>query len=431
MHIYRITKNHKTALFRGLLTIYILFYCSVSNSQISWENLTTPDSIKIICVGINADNDIFLGTRIRNSEGALYRSNDFGSSWEYLDFYPHSVVSIEMDEFNHIYCGSRKNNDNGIYKSIDNGDNWEFRYYTQIIGDITYYREGLLYAFGHKNGLTILKSFNYGLFWEEYPLLPGGSYALHDILVISVDSVYLATTNWFEGGGVYLTTDGGETSDTAGLYDYHVYALAKNSKGDVFAGTYSGNMGPYVGGIFVLRNGCNVWDSLYGGYVNDILINSDDYIFAAMPQGVLASFDDGQSFEFVNTGLFTEEVNNLAIDSNGYLYASSYYPRHLAKTLQTTVGIKEIGSSNIKSVYVFPNPFEDWIHFQLPYYLAYEEVDIKLFNNAGNCIHSERIYYVSCSIVSVSTSKLSLSSGTYYYKIMCSGNIYSGTLIKL
>ena len=158
---------------------------------------------------------------------------------------------------------------------------------------------------------------------------------VYDIAILNQDTICAGTTNWFDGGGVYRSVDGGDNWEHIGMYDFHVLALELNSQGDLFAGTY-GNNSQFLSGVFVLYKGEEEWTQLCTTLVNDMKINSKDYLYAATDFGVLSSTDNGQTFEYINDGLFTGDVDDLALDSAGYLYASSYNV-YMARSVNSTL----------------------------------------------------------------------------------------------
>ena len=121
------------------------------------------------------------------------------------------------------------------------------------------------------------------------------------------DTIYIGTTDWIEGGGVYQSIDGGDSWSHIGLYDFYVFALALNSNGQLFAGTWGNNMDPNITGVYLFDDTSGEWEHLLTKYVNDLLINSDDEIFVACGfpgSGVYYSEDNGQNFVALDEGMF-------------------------------------------------------------------------------------------------------------------------------
>src|SRR5690606_19275412 len=104
-----------------------------------------------------------------------------------------------------------------------------------------------------------------------------------------------------------------------------VRSLAVNSNGHIFAGSY-------YEGIFRSTDNGNSWPKVYttDTYISSIVINSNGDIFASSyfigsteGIGVLRSTDNGDNWTLVNNGLTSTNVEALAFNSNGHIFAGT------------------------------------------------------------------------------------------------------------
>ena len=329
----------------SLITTALLFFCTLTGyTQNFWDTLYFPDSTNIHCLAINNQGYIFAGTGKNAGTGGIYRSTDTGISWDFLGMGDKDFYSMTIDAAGNIHAGAN----NKIYKSTDNGQTWIGKYAT--IGNIvciTPGKDGLLFASSFGNTCNILRSIDYGENWSEVFQTSNNSEYVTDIAIRNTDTIYAGSTNFFEGGGMFRSVDGGSTWDTIGLYNFHVRALALNSKGDLFVGTYGHNTQYWLSGVYVKYHNQNNWVKKTSGYVTKIIINKYDDIFVALGEGiegrVIASKDNGESFQLLE-GSFPNDIESMVIDSAGYLYAASYNPCMLAKSRESTTIITLDGS---------------------------------------------------------------------------------------
>ncbi len=163
-----------------------------------------------------------------------------------------------------------------------------------------------------------------------------------------------------EGGGIYKTTDNGNTwlSASSGLANPFVYALTKMSDGSIFAGTKEGifkstdkgmnwileagisrgHLIPFIStdkdgtvyasiwGSGVCKKIDNDWrlysinDELHNTFVNALAFTRDGTILAATEGGVYGLSKGENKWRFI--GLLEYLVQASVIDNNGYIYAA-------------------------------------------------------------------------------------------------------------
>jgi photosystem II stability/assembly factor-like uncharacterized protein len=403
--------------------VIILIYTTPfsSHSQLFWNIVNTPNSINIGCTAANNQNHIFIGAT--GNEGGLYKSSDNCNSWEYLGFENTGIPEIEINSINSMFLSESKY----IYKSIDFGSSWEIIYsYPEpplnVISRIACFDENIMYAAFALNNCGLIRSVDNGVNWDVVFTLPSNVEFFYDISVLNEDTVFACTTNWFDGGGVYRSTDGGYTWDLSGMYNFHCFCLEKNSIGDVFVGTYGHNTQYWLSGVYVLYHGDDEWIQLHSTLVNDMIVNSDDHLYVATDYGVLRSTDYGQTFEYINEGLFEGNVDDLAIDSSGFLYASSYDPCNMARSLVSTItAINNLNAEiNPISIYNYPNPFKGTteIWFKLT---EESSASITIYDYTGKEVSVINPGSLKSGNHSVEFSSANLPSGIYFYSLEVNG----------
>jgi len=136
------------------------------------------------------------------------------------------------------------------------------------------------------------------------------------------------------GGGMFRSTNNGDrwtAVDTGSTNTTSVLALAINSSGHIFAGamgvTVEGTLVTLVGKVLRSRDNGDSWDDVHTVLRTSffaLAINSRGDIFAGTSsRGVFRSMDNGESWEPVNNGLTNTSVLALAINSSGDIFAGT------------------------------------------------------------------------------------------------------------
>jgi len=312
----------------SLITTALLFLCTLTGyTQNFWENLNTPPGIGILSLAVDLNDNIYIGA------GGVYRSTNEGINWELLGLENKTIYSVTTNELGYIYAGTNMGISNySIYRSIDNGQSWEGIYggFANVIC-IKSFPGGLMFAqSGTGSYINVIRSIDYGNTWEEVIIFPSNTESPYDIAIQNHDTIYIGTTNWIGGGGVYRSVDGGDTWEHIGLTDCYVSSLALNSSGDLFAGT-RGDYNLYSGGVFMLPHDQTEWINVNSEeLVTSMVINSKDEIYIGCSDldeytgGVRRSGDNGQTWENISSGMGNQDIENLVIGPGGHLYAGAY-----------------------------------------------------------------------------------------------------------
>ncbi len=154
-------------------------------------------------------------------------------------------------------------------------------------------------------------------FWQQTNGPYGGT-AL-SLAIAPSGSLFAGT----EGGGVYRSTDNGESWIHVGLANSAVLALAVNSSGTVFAGTRDG-------GLFRSTDGGGSWTQtgLASTSVWSLALNANGNIFAGANADVFFAASVFRSTD--NGGTWTQpswtvedEIRTLAVNSSGHVFAGA------------------------------------------------------------------------------------------------------------
>jgi len=325
----------------SLITTVLLFFCTFTGyTQNFWEPLGAPAGVEISSLATTADGTIYIGTFYNSDGKGVYRLSPGSSNWEFMGLGDNCPYALEITSTGEILAGA---NDT-IFKSIDNGSTW----YTVYVGRgnwaaVKAFGNGLVFAGNTSGGSgvnSVLRSFDNGETWNTVFQTASNCEPIVDFAKAPDGTIYMGTTNYFSGGGVYRSPDNGTTWEYIGLPDKYVRTVIVNSAGEIFAGAYSE-------GIYKYNGSGTSWTLLKDQIcVANMYINPQGIIFAACnydnyyPGGILRSEDNGQTFDFINSGLGINTADGLDMDASGYLYTYGNYTTTSAgvfKSNQSTI----------------------------------------------------------------------------------------------
>ena len=418
---------------------FLLFILSVFLSssplfaQDVWQYITIPQGARISSMATDTTGTILLGVmNDATGKAGVYRKIYGNNNWEKIfTLHSQSVLSVDFSINGDIYIGT--NYLSMMYYSHDNGITWDSVNFP-VIGNIVE-----LKAIGNDtvflsqwvgSGSLIHRSVDAGETWKVVYENQHYNEYITDIIQSNDGSFYASAMGFFNNqGGVYKSTDGGDTWQFIGLNNCMIRALAVNSKGDLFAGSWGG-FGNETGGVYILRNGTDTWiPPLYGYPISGMVINSQDAIYCSSDYfiGVVRSVDDGVTFELYNSGLGTSIRESIIIDKDEYLYADNQYT--VAKTVNTTVGNRLPLVEDVDNIIAFPNPcFNNYITLQCENPSITSSM-IQIVDMQGHILIEKRINIDPNSKIVIDVT--SLHKGTYLLQLISGNKKYKSTFVKL
>ena len=419
-------KNSTPSLINKLLdkkTFFVFFALSVflpasSFSQNFWEEIYLPDSISCNSILVDDNDSIYIGvnSNTNNELDGVYKSSDFGITWNYKGLEYHPVSALNQDSEGNIYAGSHNN----IYRSYDQGNSWEFitdEGFTNIEEILIVSLDTIFLSCWS----GIVCSFDGGLTWNP-SLLIYGNIMFSDIEISSKNELFTVAVDYMQDtGGVYKSVDWGENWDK--VLTMEVTDVAINSNDEIFITTQ-------WDGIFKSDDSGETWMNICEDILDimTIEINDEDIMYVGCQNhymgGVFVSYDNGENWEKFNEGLTNERVHELYIDHAGFLYAlnKAGFPNGtLHRTINTTVHTQNIEVDYNDGLIVYPNPCSSAATITIGNLKA-EVKTIEILNFEGKILFFKQI---TQSLITKANINLphDMSSGMYYIRIFTSKNM--------
>lgn len=296
------------------------------NGGLSWAAARSGLNQDAIVYSLAIDpletNILYAGTRspggVPPYGGGVYKSVDGGASWMESNaglgedwVYE---VAVHPTHPNVLYAATHSM---GVYKSLDSGANWNA--YNNGLGDLAT-RELIidpqtpktLYV-GTWHGGAVYKSTDGAVTWESMSSgLNGAKVFAMAIDPNATQNLYVAS--YFKG--VYRTTNGGMSWNSAGLSPDFIYAVAVDP--DSSTTIYASTAGD---GIYKSSDQATTWDRSNAGLIATSITSmlvapgSPSMLYASIfGGGVYVSADKGESWQEANSGLADKGVNALAMD---------------------------------------------------------------------------------------------------------------------
>ena len=358
-----------------------------------------------------------------------------------------SIWCLAADEDDRLYAAVAFD---GVWYSSDRGDSWRRTglrdSYIQSLGTGS---SGVVYA-GTDGG--IYRSRDRGISLTK---VDSTMSAVSALLVLSNDTIFAGME--YYGGGIYRSTDAGETWLLSGLPDTGVVAFGMNSHGHLFAGTPRNGiyhsldhgttwtkLGLSTEGVttMAIDSEGNIFtpyskstddgvswvrmDSAHerGGTVMSLAVNSSGEIFSGSFNGVFISNDGGAHWREIDNGSEPLPVFCFAIDSKDHLFAGSdgsgvyeYVSQPDEVRKQTTIEVRAFTLFQNS-----PNPFNPStsINVHLP---TASRVTLVVYNLLGQEIITLVSGWRPAGSFVTSFDGSDVPSGVYLYRLTVAGDL--------
>lgn len=253
--------------------------------------------------------------------------------------------------------------------------------------------------------------------------------------VDSAGTYYLGSTDFMnvdQPGGVYKSYDQGETWTYPDLPNHFVRAMAVDSEGRIFVGT-CGHYYNGTGQIYRSEDNGNSWQLVANGvYVFSMAINSEDEIFVGLDYEsgnpwILYSDDNGSTWSYLNDGLSTGSINDIAISPDGYVYLAtgggSIASAGVYRSINSTTGIEEKNHNTVNSFELYqnyPNPFNNDTEIQFRLEKA-TQIELNIFNSKGEFVRNLISSKLNKGKHNFSFNADKINSGIYFYRLSVDG----------
>lgn len=355
------------------------------------------------------------GTFISTNSGQSWSRNYPGYYSDYGNNY--GATRLVAHPNGPIFAASVGSNIPYLKISNDNGNHWNLlpSYGGGYTYDLTKGASETIYVFGAGG---IKRSTDVGISWITIPS-PGAGPLLHitqqgSIIVLSTytDSRYGITTyytNVSTDGGTSWTTSSPSNNRVA-IYDY-----ASTSNEYLFAATGLG--------VYRSVDTGKTWISMNTGLpsnnIRSLAVNSIDVLFAGTNgYGVFYSKNYGMNWNPVNNGLTDTVITTLFCDSDGYLFAGTF-TKGIFKTIDRTTSVDNQMDQYPVDFALnqnYPNPFNPntTICYSLP---TKSFVTLKIYNLLGEEIITIYSGYRERGTFTETWNAMSQSTGIYFYRL--------------
>ena len=453
--VYSITIDGEGALFAGTKDNGV--YKSTDNG-LTWVQINNGLYNKnIFRVKIGPGNLLFACSE---SDGGIYRSTNFGESWEITGVTAGTINRAIILEDGNLFAATF----NGIQKYNIITKKWYILGLTFVapnpgwnwLSDILIDNDNVIFASSWSG--KVFKSKDYGGTWDTTSNIHSYQTHVTDMALYTDNSILLGIYGFMK-----RSTDKGITwtSITNGLPNSIIHNIGVTEEGVIYA--VSGNKlcrANHIDSSFVIirdevvassppiynriatgsdgiilfaDQGTNqgiyrstdygeTWSKIYNSSVSSLSIYNNKYVVAGLPtgEGILFSSNLGDTWEFLNEGIHSNAtISWNIINSDGYLYVSAN-GLGLYKSNQIVTSVNDqVPDVNIsfKLEQNYPNPFNPVTHIDFML-MERSNVILKIFNTLGQeiktLVNEEMIpgYYSS-----IFDGK-DLPSGVYFYELV-------------
>lgn len=406
--------NLMKVLIKRLLVIACIFLTSINlMADDFWIKQNFPDSVSILQIRINQNDELFVGAIYHDSVpwgyGRILRSFNYAATWEDITpfYYFPEIHDILIDPDGVLFLGTWYG---GIFRSYDNGNSFE------AVNDglsntvptlLARQSDGTIYA---------------GQFWGggvDFSENDGGQWYPTNFPMAGINGLGIDNNNaiYVGSNGLFYSDDNGLTwseknngFSSIAMLNHKCFAFTENA--EVFTGT--------ADGIYFSENNGEEWvNCLNSQSVYYIQIFNDEIFAGTYEDGVYYSDDGGNSWSQKNDGLDWFAVYSFAVDSENFIWCNT--PEGIYRSTEDLVSVGSV-SQNHKDICIYPNPCGSTLNLLLPNE-NFQNVKLALFDVSGKLVlqfNKKMTEFVS-GYISIDVGNL--ESGIYLVSITVDGQI--------
>jgi photosystem II stability/assembly factor-like uncharacterized protein len=430
----------------------------LQNQGETWRQINQGlKNFDIFRIQMTPDNMLFACSE---SEGGIYRSIDYGESWQITGMVAGTMWQGLITESGNIYAAT----DGGVQKYNSSSGNW-FALGLREVKNVVIDKDNVLFAGTRWNG--VYASYDDGNTWNLTTPIGGTGTEIFTMALYPDNSILLGTNDYIK-----LSTDKGTSWSTIinqlpssiignlviGI-DQMVYVTSGTNlcktddlesdffiiKNNIYTpdrnGIAVGNYGLlfltdsyFNPGIYRSTDYGSNWIKISDRPASSISVFDNKYIVTGHGNGeIMFSFNNGESWSTIsqelpaNSTIFWNQI-----DSNGYLYcAASGFGIFKSNSAVTSIIDEEVSKLNSFSLEQnFPNPFNSTtnIRYTIP---QSGRIRLKVYDLVGNKVATLLDRYQEAGSYDVIFQPDYLASGIYFYQLQSSEFITTKKLILL
>jgi photosystem II stability/assembly factor-like uncharacterized protein len=290
-----------------LLFALFIFSCFMRPVSAQWVQTNGPYGGDVRCFAVSPDGSgkIFAGT----IDNGVFRSTNSGASWKEVNagVLRRSISALAVMG-SHVFASV--GSESGLFRSTDDGTQWTYVDTVMRNNAVTSFAVNGANIFAGTRTGGVFRSTDYGSSWTS------ANTGLTDDMI---NTLFVTGTDMFAGtahGGIFVSTDTGATWTAAnsGVTDTDIYSFAASGE-NIFAGAYAGS-------IFISKNNCSSWTPVKTRVNCSQLMalaaasDGSGKLFAATPEGVFLTQDEGASWSTLRKGTTDTLWNALAVSGS-------------------------------------------------------------------------------------------------------------------